>query len=38
MENYPGFLFLIKTNYDKLIAIFVDSKFENTNGMEYGGY
>ena len=30
MENYPAFLFLIKTNFDKLIATFVHSKFENT--------
>ena len=37
MENYPAFLFLIKTDFDKLIAIFVHSKFENTEGMEYGG-
>ena len=37
MENYPAFLFLIKTNYDKLIATFVHSKFENTKGMKYGG-
>ena len=38
MENYPAFLFLIKTNFDKLIATFVHSKFENTKGMEYERY
>ena len=34
MKNYPAFLLLIKTNYDKFIATFVDSKFENTEGMK----
>ena len=38
MENYPAFLFLIKTDFDKLIAIFIHSKFENTEGMKYAGY
>ena len=37
MINYSAFLFLIKTNFDKLIATFVHSKFENTKGIEYGG-
>ena len=34
MKNYPAFLFLIKTNYNKLIGLFVDSKYENTKGMK----
>ena len=37
MENYPAFLFLIKTHFDKLIATFVHSKYENTKGMEFKG-
>jgi len=35
MKNYPAFLLLIKTDEDKFIATFVDSKFENTKGMKY---
>ena len=35
MKDYPAFLVLIKTNFDKLIATFVDSKFESTNEMKY---
>ena len=38
MENYPAFLFLIKTGFDKLIATFIHSKFENTEGMKYERY
>ena len=30
MKDYPAFLFLIKTDYDKLIGVFVDSKYEDT--------
>ena len=33
MKNYPAFLLLIKSEKDNLIATFVDSKFENTEGM-----
>ena len=35
MEPFPAFLFIIKTNYGKIIASFVDSKLESTRGMEY---
>ena len=34
MKDYPAFLILIKTNFDKLIALFVDSKFENTKDTQ----
>jgi len=30
MKDYQAFLLLIKTNFNKLIATFVHSKFENT--------
>ena len=33
MKDYPGFIVLIKTNFDKFIGIFVDSKYESTEGM-----
>ena len=35
MKHFPAFLLLIKTNFDKLIALFVDSKFECTKDMSY---
>ncbi len=34
MQDYPAFLVLIKTNYDKLIGMFVDSKYEDLREME----
>ena len=35
MQDYPAFLVLIKTNYDKLIGMFVDSKYEDLREMEF---
>ena len=35
MKDFPAFLFLIKTNFNKLIGTFVHSKFENTKGMKF---
>ena len=35
MKQFPAFLILMKTNYDKFIAQFVDTKFESTKGMEF---
>ena len=35
MKDYPAFLVLIKTDNEKFIALFVDSKFEHTGGMEF---
>ena len=39
MKQFPAFLILIKTNFGKFIARFVDTKFESTKGMtsEEGG-
>ena len=34
MKEFPAFFVLIKTNFDKTIAQFVDSKFESTRDME----
>ena len=34
MKEFPAFFFLIKTNFDKTIAQFVNSKFESTRDME----
>ena len=33
MESFPAFLVTIKTNFGKIIACFVDSKFESTRDM-----
>ena len=35
MKEFPAFFVLIKTNFDKTIALFVDSKFESTRDMEF---
>ena len=35
MKQFPAFLILMKTNYDKFIARFVDTKFESTEDMTY---
>ena len=35
MKQFPAFLILMKTNYDKFIARFVDTKFESTKGMTF---
>ena len=35
MKQFPAFLILINTDYDKFIARFVDTKFESTKGMEF---
>ena len=35
MKEYPAFLILIKTNFDKFIATFIHSKYESTNGMKF---
>ncbi len=35
MEPFPAFLVIIKTNFGKIIAQFVDSKFESTYDMVF---
>ena len=35
MKPFTAFLVIIKTNFGKIIASFVDSKFESTRGMRY---
>jgi hypothetical protein len=39
MKQFPAFLILMKTNFGKFIARFVDTKFESTKGktFEEGG-
>ena len=44
MKPFNAFLVLIRTNFGKIIGLFVDSKFESTkdikfeiNGKEYNG-
>ena len=34
MKDYPAFLFLIKTNLNKMIGIFIDEKYESTKEMK----
>ena len=34
MKPFSAFLVIIKTNFGKIIALSVDSKFESTRGME----
>ena len=34
MKPFSAFLVIIKTYYGKIIALFVDSKFESTRGMQ----
>ena len=34
MKEFPAFLIIVKTNFDKVIAQFIDSKFESTRDME----
>ena len=39
MKDFPAFLIIIKTNFGKIIALFIDSKYESTIDMfieEYG--
>ena len=35
MKPFSAFLVIIKTNFGKIIALSVDSKFESTRGMGY---
>ena len=35
MKQFPAFLILMKTNFDKFIAKFVDTKFESTEEMTF---
>jgi hypothetical protein len=35
MKPFSAFLVIIKTNFGKIIALSVDSKFESTRGMRY---
>ena len=35
MKEFPAFFFLIKTNSGKIIAQFVDSKYESTRNMKF---
>ena len=44
MKEFPAFLIIIKTNFGKIIAYFIDSKYESTrerifraNGKEFKG-
>ncbi len=34
MKEFPAFLYVVRTNYGKVLASFVDSKFESTREME----
>ena len=38
MKEFPAFFILIKTNFGKVIAQFVDSKYESTRDMEFEIY
>jgi hypothetical protein len=33
MKDFPAFLIIIKTNFGKIIAYFIDSKYESTEDM-----
>jgi hypothetical protein len=35
MKPFSAFLVIIKTNYGKIIGLFVDSKYESTRDMEF---
>ena len=35
MKDFPAFLVLAKTDFGKIIATFVDSKFESTEQMDF---
>ena len=35
MKQFSAFLVIIKTNFGKIIAEFVDSKFESTRGLRF---
>ena len=35
MKEFPAFFILIKTNFGKVIAQFVDSKYESTRNMKF---
>ncbi len=35
MKPFSAFLVIIKTNFGKIIGLFVDSKFESTRGMKF---
>ena len=35
MKPFSAFLVIIRTNFDKIIGCFIDSKFESTRDMEY---
>ncbi len=34
MKKFSAFLVIIRTNFGKIIGLFVDSKFESTRGMK----
>jgi hypothetical protein len=34
MKPFSAFLVIIKTNFGKIIGLFIDSKFESTRGTE----
>ncbi len=34
MKDFPAFFVLVKTNFDKIIGSFIDSKFESTRNIE----
>ena len=34
MKPYSAFLVIIRTNFGKIIGLFVESKFESTRGMQ----
>jgi hypothetical protein len=35
LKDYPAFLFLIKSDFNKFIGVFVDSKYESTEKMDF---
>jgi len=35
LKDYPAFLFLIKSDFNKFIGVFVDSRYESTEKMEF---
>ena len=35
MKEFPAFFVRIQTNFDKIIGLFIDSKYESTRDMKY---
>ena len=35
MKEFPAFLIIIKTSFGKIIAYFIDSKYESTRDKEF---